>query len=181
MAVGKTEVVIVDINAQSSVEATIPMLAPLRGPAFIGHASPQVSEAHGGGLVFVDMDESTVVVNVVATQPLTMTVVKGEQVVVGIVEPLALTEVATHCTVTCNAVLVDMHDADDTDDDDDGDNDDDDNDGNEVPTDEAEFELLLESSLSFVSLSFSDVKSSKDLSIESTSFMLILSVMLSRL
>ncbi len=117
------------------------------------------------------MEERTVVVNAVAEQPLAVTVVKGEQVVVEIVEPLVLIEVGTHCIVTCNAVFEDMHD--DTDEDD-GDDDD------EVPTDEPEFESLLWSLLSLVSLSFSDVKSSKELPIESTLSPLILWVMLSR-
>ena len=121
-------------------------------------------------------EERIVVVNAVAEQPLAVTVVKGEHVVVGIVEPLVLTAVGTHCIVTYNAVFEDMHDDMDDDDSDEDDGGDDD----EVPTGELEFESLLESLLSLVSLSFSDVKSSKELSMSSTLSPLMLSVMLSR-
>ena len=120
------------------------------------------------------MEVETVVVNPVTEQPLAVTVVKGEQVVVETVEPLVLNKVGTHCTVTCNAVFEDMHD----------DNDDDD-DRVKVLVDESEFELVLElllSSSSSVRSSFSDVKSSKKSSIALTltSSALMLFVMLFR-
>lgn len=43
-------------------------------------------------------------------QPLALTVVNVEQVVVESMEPLALNTVGAHCTVTCNAVFEDVHD-----------------------------------------------------------------------
>ena len=88
-----------------------------------------------------------------------MIVVKGEQVVVETVEPLVLIGVETHCIVTCNAVLEEMHDVTDIGvgvDDEEG------------PSDERGFELLSDLLLSSVSLSFSDVKSFKVSSTELT-------------
>ena len=163
---------LVEIEAQSSVEATIPMLAPLRGPPFIGHESPQVPEAHGVWVLLADVELEMVVVNPVTEQPLAVTVVTGEQVVVDTMEPLVLKEVGTHCTVTCNTVFEAMHD-------------DADDDGElcKVLVDESEFESLLEllsSSSSLVRSLFSDVKSSKESSMASTSSELMLFVMLSR-
>ena len=92
------------------------------------------------------MKVETVVVNPVTEQPLAVTVVKGEQVVVETMEPPVLNEVGTHCTVTCNAVFEDMHDDgedNDGENDDGGDDDgDDDDELSKVLIDESEFELL---------------------------------------
>ena len=77
--------------------------------------------------MLADVEAETVVVNPVTKQPLAVTVLKGEQVVVEMMEPPVLNEVGTHCTVTCSAVFEDIH------------NDDDDF---EVLVDESEFELL---------------------------------------
>jgi hypothetical protein len=52
----------------------------------MGHASPQVSEAHGTW-DWVEDEVEIVVVVPVTEQPLVVTVVRGEQVVVETVEP----------------------------------------------------------------------------------------------
>lgn len=103
--------------------------------------------------MLVDEEVETIVVNAVTEQPLTVTVIKGEQVVIEKVEPLVLNIVSTHCTVTCNAVFENVHD------------DDDDDELSEVLVDEFEFELLSEFLLSLVRSLVSDVKSFKILSI----------------
>ena len=97
---------LVEIEAQSSVEAMRAMLAPLSGPARMGHASPQVSEAHGTWDPVADAEVYTVVVSPVTEHPLVVTVVKVEQVVV---EMLALNTVGAHRMVTFNAVSWDVH------------------------------------------------------------------------
>ena len=112
--------------------------------------------------MLLDVEVETVVVNPVTKQPLAVTVLKGEQVVVEMMEPPVLNEVGTHCTVTCSAVFEDIHN-------------DDDDELFEVLVDESEFDLLsdLLSLSSFVRSSFSDVKSSNGSSIASTSLALM--------
>lgn len=115
--------------------------------------------------MLADVEVETVVVNPVTKQPLAVTVLKGEQVVVEMKEPPVLNEVGTHCTVTCSAVFEDIHN-------------DDDDELFEVLVDESEFELLsdllsLSSLLSLVRSSFSDVKSFNGSSIASTSLALM--------
>ena len=123
--------VLVDIGIQSSVEATIPILAPLGGPPFVGQASPQVPEAQ---VIWVSLSKvrvETVIVDLVIKQQLAVTIVKGDQVVVEMMERLVLDEVGTHCMVTFNAVSEHTHD------------------GDELPRvfiDGSEFELILASS-----------------------------------
>jgi len=118
--------------------------------------------------LLADVEAEMVVVNPVTEQPLAVTVVKGEQVVVSVVEPLVLKEVGTHCTVTCSAVFEDVHD------------DDDDDELFSVFVDVSEFDLLLDLLSSLVRSLFSDVKSTRKLSIATTSSALMLSVILPR-
>ena len=126
------------------------MLARLRGPPFVGQASLQVPEAHAIWVSLSEVSVETVVVDLVIKQPLAVTIVKGEQVVVEMMERLVLNEVGTHCSVTCNAVFENTHD----------DVDDDDNELPKVSIDESEFDLLLtSSSSSSVRSLFSDIKS----------------------
>jgi hypothetical protein len=136
------------------------MLAPLRGPLFIGHDLPHVSEAHGIWVPVAEAEVEMVVVNPVTEHPTVVTVVEGVQVVVGRVELPVTKEVGTHLKVTLNAVDESVHEEED-----------------EV-VDESELELLsVLSSLSFsVRLSLFCVSSSSVSSMESTFFVMMSSV-----
>ena len=77
------------------------------------------------------MRAETLIVDLAIKQPLAVTIVKGDQVVVEMMERLVLNEVGTHCMVTFNAVSENTHD------------------GDEIPrvsVDGSEFELILASS-----------------------------------
>jgi hypothetical protein len=158
--------VLVEINAQFSVVAITPILAPLRGPLFIGHDLPHVSDAHGSWVPVAEAEVEMVVVNPVTEHPTVVTVVEGVQVVVGRVELPVTKEVGTHLTVTLNAVDESVQEDD------------------EVLVDESELELL--SLLSSLSFSFSvrfllfSVSSFNVLSMVSTLFVLMSSVTLPR-
>jgi hypothetical protein len=146
----------------------------LRGPPPTEHALPHVSGEQGFGAGAAEVELVTVAVEPVTEQPLVVIVVEGEHVVVERMEPRVLKIVGTHKTVTRNAVLAAVHE------------DDEDlellfedevfellfeDDAFELLFVRSDFELLFDELLSLGSerLSFSDVRSSKAVSIPVTS------------
>lgn len=155
-------------------------MAPLRGAAAIGHASPQVSEAHGTW-DWVEDEVEIVVVVPVTEQPLVVIVVRGEQVVVETVEPPVVYTVGMHTSVTRTAVSVSVHDDDELEDELDEELLDELSELFDVSVEESDFESLLDLlSSSSLRSSVSDVRSVKVGSMPSTSPPVMLPVILSR-